>query len=121
MDFGALLGSGAGESALSTRGDRSPPLASSGDPKIDAYRKEYRSYRRGHAKGAKGEVGDLARRSGKVVLSMPPLPDSLVVAGPARAASHRRTNSSGAPGRVSSFTNLAGGGVGGLRSLGIKE
>ena len=57
-------GLGAASSARSPHhGRRSPPLASTGDDRVDAYRKEYRSYRRGHARGAKGELSDIAKRS----------------------------------------------------------
>lgn len=84
------------------RGSGSPPLAPTGDQKVDAYRKEYRSYRRGHAKGAKGEVGDLARDVRKVALTVeqPGLP--------ARGErGHRRTGSMDSSAeRSSSYNNL---------------
>jgi hypothetical protein len=58
---GGRLYTGMVSGGLGGRG--SPPLASTGDDKVDAYRKEYRSYRRGHARGAKGELSDIAKRS----------------------------------------------------------
>ena len=80
---GSLASSATG--LLQPRRSVSPPLVATGDAEIDAYRKEYRSYRRGYARGAKGELADIAKRSAETL-------DLLQLRGQAR---HRRTTSSG--------------------------
>ena len=88
---GSLLPS---TSKLPPRRSRSPPLTSTGDAKVDAYRKEYRSYRRGFARGAKGELTDIAKRSVRMSI------DTLNLQPSGAQMRHRRTNSGGGETRL---------------------